>query len=302
MFTDESTIRNELKRSGFRPAGLSYINRGVMTDKYSFRQNDKRYIVRCFPHKRAQNARTEFEYMACFRDEGIKAPIPCHYSDSGTPLLVYEMLAGHTLADTYNRLSESEKLTISHEIADNYNRMSQIVTAGYGKMESFGKFEYKTWQEFLLNAIEVANKIAKENHNAPMQICCEKLAKMTTKINEPQSRLVWSDFSSDNIIVTDNGRLSGFIDLDGLLSGDPMLGLGYFISHESNSELKRIILASFNLTESSCIIDYYALIRWCRLLPYATEALPNGEKRLPLNEFLPHSYDLISKLYKYGHF
>lgn len=302
MFTDESTIRNELKRSGFQPDGLSYINRGVMTDKYSFRQNGKRYIVRCFPPKREQNARTEFEYMALFRNEGIKAPIPCLYSESGVPLLVYEMLDGHTLADIYNSLSASEKLAISHEIADNYNRMSQIATAGYGKMESFGKFEYRTWQEFLLNAIEVANKIAEENHDAPMLTCYEKLAEMTPTIKEPQSRLVWSDFSSDNIIVTDNGHLSGFIDFDGLLSGDPMLGLGYFIARESNSELRRIIMASFDLTESSYLIDYYALIRWCRLLPYAAEALPNGEKRLPLNEFLPHSYDLISKLYKYGHF
>ena len=70
MFTKKSEIEALIGVSG-----LSYINKGVMTDKYEYKGTDEvEYIVRCYPFERSFLADAEFNYMQKFQKMHILAP------------------------------------------------------------------------------------------------------------------------------------------------------------------------------------------------------------------------------------
>ena len=163
-------------------------------------------------------------------------------------------------------------------------------------MRNFKSFSVSTWFQFLNQSINTAKNYCKSNHLLLKPQLFSELHKFASslKINDP--KLIWSDFSTDNIIVKSDGSLSGFIDFEGLLSGDPILGIGYFKAHQSETEIYKMVSQAFGLNLHNRLVDFYSIIRWCRLLPYQAQSLPNGEKRMPLATFLPYSYSLINAL------
>lgn len=296
MFTSPSQIYDELVRIGLKPQQLHYIDRGVMTDKYSFLHQGKYYIVRCFQRERAWLATAEFNYLKLFRQKGIKAPAPCIFSEHDIPLLVYERLEGDTLSDIFSSLDEAKKKSLCDEIASNYLKISNIINHGFGSMSGFGVFSVTSWQQFLLNAVDNAETYCNSNKLPLKPHLFERLKEFALSLKDTEPRLTWSDFSSDNIIVRRDGSLSGFIDFEGLLSGDPPLGIGYLKAHESDSEIYKRISHAFGGEYDNRLIDFYAIIRWCRLLPYQKLPLPNGEQRMALNKYLPYAYKILEDL------
>lgn len=295
MFTSPSHIHNELVNIGLQPEQLHYINRGVMTDKYSFLHQGKYYIARCYQRERAWLSATEFKYLNLFKQNDIKAPTPYAFSEKKVPLLVYERLEGETLSDVFNSLDETGKKRLCSEIAANYLKISDITNHGFGSMSGFNVFSDSSWLQFLLNAISNAESYCKSNDMQIKPHLFEKLKEYAHSLKYIEPRLTWSDFSSDNIIVKRDGSLSGFIDFEGLLSGDPTLGIGYLKAHESDSEFYSIIEQAFGQEHDNRLINFYAAIRWCRLLPYQKLPLPNGEKRMDLNKYLPYAFRILEE-------
>lgn len=299
MFTDRRHIISELNKIGIQPTLLTYIPRGVMTDKYSFLHQGRKYIIRCFQPYRKEQPALEYKYLRLFQEKGIKAPIPYAFSDSeGLPYIVYEMLEGETLSDCFDSLDSCSRNRLCNDIAANYLKIADIKGIGYGKIEEYGVFSDTTWKDFIDNVITQAQDISVKNGNKEMADCCTRLEEFANGIPEPEPCLIWSDFSSDNIIVDRHGRLSGFIDFEGLMSGDPILGLGYLNAHEENDNLVSSISKALYVSRNSELIGFYSLIRLCRLLPYQHMPLPNGTEREPLSEFLRPAYRLISSFGK----
>lgn len=266
-----------------------------MTDKYSFFHQGKKYIARCFQPYRNGQPQLEYGYLRLFNEKGIKAPTPLFVSPSpNAPFIVYEMLEGRTLTDCFGLLNERDQRVLGREIAVNYTRISEIQNKQYGKIEGFDRFSDTSWTTFIMHAIEDAQKIAELQRDDEMAACCGRMKDYASRMPEPLPSLIWSDFSGDNIIVDENGRLSGFIDFEGLLSGDPTLGLGYLAAHEKNRKLVSTIMDAFQESYDRELIDFYSLIRWCRLLPYQDMPLPNGEERQSLRDFLEPACKLIS--------
>lgn len=293
MFTSPSLIYDKLVKLGLQPQQLHYIDRGVMTDKYSFLHQGEYYIARCFQRDRTWLAAIEFKYLQLFEQKGIKAPTPYVFSKKDIPLLVYERLEGETLADIFGSLDNAKKKSLCDEIASNYSKISDIVNHGYGSMSGFGVFSDLSWQQFLLNAIDNAETYCRSNNLSIKHHIFERLTEFTHSLNDIEPRLTWSDFSCDNIIVRSDGTLSGFIDFEGLLSGDPALGTGYLKAHDSESEFYNMIQKAFGQEHDTRLIDFYAAIRWCRLLPYQKLPLPNGKERMNLNKYLPYAYKIL---------
>ena len=68
MFTHASDIRRELSVIGYKPEEISFVQRGVMTDKFIFFQGGQRYIARCYPPGREWLAEKICTTRAIFRE------------------------------------------------------------------------------------------------------------------------------------------------------------------------------------------------------------------------------------------
>ncbi|MDE5758784.1 MAG: phosphotransferase, partial [Allobaculum sp.] len=267
--------------------------------KYSFVNEGREYIIRCFQPHRKDQAEIEYRYLCLFLEKGIKAPRPHSYSKyRDIPYIVYEKLEGEPLADCYDSLQQPKQESLCREIAENYRTLSEIQNKGDGRIQDFEEFSDPSWRTFLIGVIEKAKAISKDQHDEAFIACCRRMKEFALGIPEPNPDLIWSDFSSDNIIVDIEGRLSGFIAFEGLLSGDPLLGLGYLSAHEKNRTLVCRLIEAFHASSDSDLINFYSLIRWCRLLPYQHLPLLNGTEREPLRNFLFPAYRFISSFNK----
>lgn len=299
MFTDRQKILQLLTDAGLTASELTFIPRGVMTDKYSFSHGDKRYIIRCFQSYRTNQPDIEFRYLSLFQQRGIKAPKPFKFSSSAPiPYIIYEMLEGEPMTDCFDSLSAEGQKALCREIADNYLKIAKIQNKGFGRIQAFDDFSNSSWKEFIMKVIETAENMAEKRCDESMKNCCRRMRKFANSLPNTSPDLIWSDFSSDNIIVNRGGKLSGFIDFEGLLSGDPLLGIGYLLAHEANQNITDNLIVAFQIHADSKILDFYSLIRWCRLLPYQHLPLLNGEKREPLEKFLPNAFALIDSFGK----
>lgn len=290
MFTQQENIHALLLKIGYEsPENLEYINKGVMTDKYSFRWHAEEYIIRCYPPNRSWLAKIEYQYLEKFQNNQILAPKPEKFQVDGQAALIYKKLPGKTLGEVYDKLDDVHKDCLCQDIVENYKKISAITTSNYGDLKDDGNFSYNSWKDFLLDSINTALRIFESQGNEAKVVCCKGLRNYVETISLAEGKLVWSDFSVDNIIVNEQNQLSGFIDFEGLISGDPLLGLGYLIAHGKNNDFVRRIFQKYGVDNERHKIDFYSVLRYCRLLPYVNNNLPNGESRTPIEEFLPYS-------------
>ena len=294
MFTTSEKIVSILKKHDMVVSDIEYIDKGVMTDKYTVYSNSKKYIVRCFPKGREWLASQEFLYMNLFQEKGIKAPNPVWYDDEQAVLL-YEKLEGSTIAEVYDLLSELEKKQICKEICDNYKKISSISVEGFGCVRSFNKSSFTSWRTFLECEITKAQCIFENMKDEKMINKCEILMSMAQSLEEERTSLIWSDFSVENIIVDRHKNLAGFIDFEGLISGDPLLGIGYLLAR-GKTDFAQEIIKQGGYSDSQSMIDFYAIFRYIRILPYLKITLPNGSYRESIEDFLPYSMKLLTEL------
>lgn len=287
MFTDKQQVSQYLRDLGLMPEDIFYIDKGVMTDKYEFVSQQKRYIVRCYPEKRSWLAEVEYQYLDLFKRKGIKAPHGYLYNTQGQAFLVYEKLPGQSLTEVYADLTTEEKDSLCKEIVANYKKIAEISCDKFGALEETGSFSSNSWNEFLLSEISKATRIFQDKQNIILKMISMGLSDYAKFFKVDTGQLVWSDFSTDNIIVKD-GHLVGFIDFEGLLAGDSLLGLGYLLAHEQKSDFVNRILTHYGVDGKSKDLDFYAVFRYIRQTPYLESALPNGTQRDSAFAFLPY--------------
>lgn len=289
MFTDIDQIKRSIINKGYEVESIEYIDKGVMTDKYLVVSSGKRYIARCFPTGREWLAETEFLYLHYFLPLGIKTPKPVFYS-YGPALLFYEEIEGTPLNERFETLSDDEKDILCREIIDNYNRICKIKPTGFGRMTGYEQWSHSTWTDFLNETIDKGYEILQRDHRTT---ACEYVADMQNSakyMSGFKESLVWSDFCQENIIVTHDHHLAGFVDIEGLIAGDSQLGIGYLKAHDKSDFVDRICKA-WNNTAARC--DFYSVLRYLGLMPFQNQPLPNNSARTPIQEFLPYSHKLL---------
>lgn len=293
MFTSKSVVLKQLKAEGWNNIELEYINKGVMTDTYKMKTNNKTYVVRCYPNTRGWLAEVEYSYLLDFVKNGIKVPLPICKNKVGGKLayLIYEWVEGETLNDKFSHLRYEEINNICLEVIDNYNKINEIKEIKYGEVNKDRIYEYNTWSNFLKTEIEKSRKYFKCRNDVEHIKICNGLLDYVENIKEPSPCIVWSDFSFDNIIISNDNHLAAFIDFEGLMSGDRLLAIGYVLSNKPNHPFTRRILEQYNIdenTEAKKLLDFYAVFRYIRLLPYENFNTPNNNIRDSIDEFLPY--------------
>lgn len=288
MFTSPSDIRQELLTLGYTPDEVAFVRQGVMTDKYVLSQNGQHYIVRCYPPGRGWLAEAEFRYLKLFESLHIKVPKACQFKKDGQAMLVYEMLEGYTLSEVYETLSDAVKETLCRDIVIRYKKISDILETGFGQVTGYRTYAHTSWNDFLSEAIAGAVTVFKTQGNKEKIQLCRGLSAYAKKLPTIAPSLVWGDFSTDNIIVKSDGTLAGFIDFEGLIAGDPLFGLGHLIAHEQETDFVNRLFRLYDV-DDRLRVDFYAVLRYCRLLPYGSQKLPNGAERMPIEQFIPYA-------------
>jgi len=294
MFTQISHIKSFIESQGYPIENIEYIDNGVMTDKYRVISKYGSYIARCYPKNREWLARAEFKYMELFHSKGIKSPKPLFFNDDNPSLLFYSELKGQTLSDVYEKMTGVQKDNICKEVIENFNKISRIEPNGFGEMIGFEKWSFYSWKQFITSKIDKAEILFTENGDYDKIKLCKGLKRYATNINCTKPHLVWNDFSLDNIIVSEDGKLAGFIDFEAMTSGDPLIAIGHQLAHDKTDFINRII-SEARLKPYQKKIDFYSVFRYIKLVPYLDLPLPNGTKRNPIEEYLEYSFRQFQK-------
>lgn len=293
MITTKDAVQQQLKAEGWVIDTLTYIDKGVMTDTYCMRTAHNTYCVRCYPSFRSWLAKVEYDLLLDFQKYGIKSPFPVATNQEGADIfyLIYEWAEGVTLREYYDLHPDDDYTTLCQQIIDNYNKICSIKSKKYGRVAKGRMYQHATWSRFLKWEIEQSRKYFNRAKDQRHTNICDGLYEYSEKIAEPPSNCVWSDFSLDNIIINENKELIAFIDFEGIMSGDPIVGISYLKSQEPDhpltTQLQRLYNANYDETVNR-LIEFYSVFRYIRLSPYASNATPNGSERESIDEFLPY--------------
>lgn len=299
MFTSITEITNQLEKEGWCDIRLEYINKGVMTDTYKMYTELDEYVVRCYPSFRDWLAEVEYSYLLDFARKGVKAPTPVCIgrSENKVSYLIYKWVKGETFADKLESLTSLQVRTICNEVIANYDKISSIRVCKYGEENN----KCSSWKSFLEKEIEKSKIYFIQKNNIHYAKVCNGLLNFVENIDEPQPFLVWSDFSFDNIIISEDNHLAAFIDFEGIISGDPLLGIGYLLSHKPNHLFTNLIIEHYHCNNNPSIkkiLDFYAVFRYIRLFPYIGSKTPNNTDRDPIDSFLPYVRTVENQFYR----
>lgn len=298
-----STIREIIHfHYGIVPEIVLPINLGVMTYKYEFAFNYKPYIIRIYPKSREYIGAREFDILKLGKQFNCKVPNVCFNNTyEKFTYIIYEKLEGESLSLHFNNLKINEQENICAQIAENFFSLSRIQFEKFGDIIK-NNIWYNEWKDFLLASI-LDGKNSLIGNDFFKTIDTEKLFvnlyKILDKLRVDRPLLVWTDFSQENIIIQNN-TLTGFVDFESCLAGDPRMAFGYLFAREGNSNfylnIKHFLQKKINFTDSE--IAFYALIRIIRIIKYTNSSLPNGDKREGLHKYfrgLRDSIDIINR-------
>ena len=282
------------------PAAIDKIEMGVMTFKYRVRVKNNNYILRIYPPENTTMVKQEFKVMHDLFVQGCRVPEPIVYSDTAIDrFLIYKYIDGEPLSYLLSSLSMEELHKIAGQIMDNILCISTRQVEKFGFL-SMNEKKYDNWKEFLQNYIDQAGYYLLENKvfdESVIVLLLDFARKQFENINIKSPSFTWCDFSQSNIIIK-AGNLSGFIDFEGCVAGDPLIALGYLFAIEGNSLFFNAISSNYKKHYSFSYeqILFYAIIRLFRLSKYINNLFPTGIRRDPLTVFykgLPIAVDYI---------
>jgi aminoglycoside phosphotransferase (APT) family kinase protein len=288
---------------GETPQSIRRIDIGVMTSKFDLDFNDNHYILRVFPTQRSYIAAHEFDILKVAHAARCKVPEVCWQDHFGNQsYIIYNKLEGIDLQEAYERLGHSAYAQIIDEIALNFHSLSCLPNERFGNLNE-PQHQFDDWASFLMsNIAEGKENLAKSRYKDSLEVTVihDFLEAAVAKIPPIKASLVWSDFSTENII-TDGKKLSGFIDFESCFWGDPCMAIGYLFAREGNSVFFNLLsskLSQYFDYEHERII-FYALIRILRIIKYDSEPLPNGEKRADLFSYFKGASECINFVSNY---
>lgn len=275
------------------------VDRGMMTFKYRVRTlSGDDVMVRFYPAGRASVVDQEPDLLIRCRQAGL--PVPELIGDSRTgpsaPLayVAYRRILGETLADRLPRLQDGQRHRLARGLVGLLRRLEDISLKGAGELLSGEAAHDVAWTAFVGQCMQAGLESVKRHALLPpsLTVVLERvLGKSPPEFTRPTGRLVWGDINFENILVNDEGTVSGLIDFEGCLSGDPLATLGYCKAvHGLNPFFEKLIdvWSAEVETEPDLVgVAWYALLRAMRLARYAHVALPTGRARDPLIRIVP---------------
>ncbi len=280
------------------------LGAGVMTFKVRVTTDRNRtYIVRIYPRGREHVA--GFEPLLLVRMRGCGAAVPEVVSWSGPesalPHLVYEMIPGRSLDSCLALLSDAELERICALLLEQLALVSRLSVDGFGELRNAERARSLGWKDFIGGV--VAAPIAT---SVPDRHRLERARAALLAVSERRHAtivpcLVWTDISPENVIVDEKGQFAGLIDFEGAMVLEREATLGYLEARYQGTRFHRTCRSLTTLAEERRGLPaLYAVVRALRLQPYLERALPTGEARDRLDEFLPGLRTACEELIEWG--
>ncbi|EOW0015263.1 TPA: phosphotransferase family protein [Klebsiella pneumoniae] len=271
---------------------------GVMTYTILCKaENNREYIMRVYPHGREDILGAEIEIITRCRE--IKLPVPNVIATSldgpkiGLSYFVYDKIEGMMLSDYLDKVNSPNVDYVSDQLIDLFKKISSLDIKKYGELESGYKAVCSSWSEFVSNSITQGRKGVISSNILPIHKI-KKIERLVlsnlNSLDKVSGKLLWGDVSVDNILVTENGEISGIIDFESCLSGPGDCTIGYFLNTLSPKSVTHASLFhdlsrkcnTFNDdVYSFCFLRAYRLARFIDCSP------PAGEKRDMLIDIFP---------------
>jgi fructosamine-3-kinase len=299
MIKLQSIIENVRENCGIKIAKIQLIEGGVMNFTYLISNEDNEFILKVNPTGREFVSIKEKNAIKLCQQHNIKVPkLICEYTSTKkgeNSYVILEKLKGKQMSYYYDGLSMTKKNTLLLDIIGNINNFNKIKFKESGETSDLLNFSNVNWYEFLQLEIQKSLYYLR-NYKSTKWIekinsFCNQSLEMICKTD---CSFVWSDFDLSNIIITENGQLSGFIDFEGTLSGDVNYSIGCFLAKYGRTTIIESIFEETNV--NNYLMDFYSVVRYLRLSRYSNFDLPTGKKRDKIDDFLPYASSLIKTI------
>jgi aminoglycoside phosphotransferase (APT) family kinase protein len=262
------------------------------------------FIVRLYPTSRSSVVKYEPELLIRCREYGVRSPEVIAFSPPGPlcPLgyVIYRMIPGIPLARRAHHLNDRAIRRIAANVVDEVEKLAHVPITGFGELITSRMAEHADWEAFMRDVLYAA--LDKHSIGAVM---AQRLSLARGAIAASLGRfepvtnpeLCWGDISPDNIILDDYDEVNGIIDFESVMAAEPALNDGYLRARFANSTFYKSFasrLAARQRGEPRSAL--YAVVRALRLAAYASEALPTGLKRDPIEAVLPGLNNAIDEL------
>ncbi|TPG66742.1 phosphotransferase [Hymenobacter nivis] len=299
-----NSIIHDLESKNEKIIKVEEIFTGVMTYKFELiTDSNKSFIARIYP--KSIGSTIHYEPDLIRNAHLLGARVPQIIFDSRGKIhtydfIVYRKILGETLAKSVNTLELKDIISISDNLFNNLSILRKITLNGFGPLVNASQGAFDTWQSFINSSIEEGIK-----NLANLELSDKDNKKVINYFSENKfifiegkktSNLIWSDISTDNIII-DRNQLSGMIDFDSAMAGEIALEAGYLYAREAKSiffiAMKRKY-DSLGITFDE--IKFYSLLRLLRISKYLNTNLPNGAIRENPRAIFPGAFQTINSL------
>jgi len=296
-------ISQDLKREAARvmhrvlgeePIRVDYVPIGGMTHKFAVTDAaGSQYILRIYPASRSEVVHVEPDVLRRCREAGVRVVEVITDSRCGPhadfSYIIYRRIPGERLTLVLESLATGVKNRLACEIVQQLALLNDICMTGYGDLQDSRTGKLISWKDFIDEALLLGTEALQQYSLLPSGLL-ERLAILRERtgiyLSETAPRLVWADVSMDNILVDNQGRLSGLIDFESCLSGDGLLSLGYCAAFYGRYSLTELLISAWPKPlgpSELTLVDWYTVVRVLRIAPYhATGFLPGGQAFAPL--------------------
>ncbi len=304
---NEETISKMVEKhfAPFQMKSYQELTEGYFSMAYEIcLNNEKKVILKIAPLKETRVMTceknimfSEVEAMKIAKKTG-KIPVPdvIVYDDSCTicqsPYFFMEKLDGGSLNMQKNSLSEDQIANIYIEVGDINRRINQISCPcfGYPGQPEFQGDEWHSVFQKMLDAGICDAQNGNVDLKIPISTLKERLKKdkdIFDEVTEP--KLVHWDCWDGNIFV-ENGSVTGIIDWERSLWGDPLMEVGFRTYSDNSSFLKGYGIDSLteNQQRRALWYDIYLLIIGsleCEYRQYETMDMYDWSTQLLLEQF-----------------
>jgi aminoglycoside phosphotransferase (APT) family kinase protein len=180
--------------------------------------------------------------------------------------------------------------------------MQSIDFEGSGELSTGLAARDRSWSAFVRECIAIGIDVVRRSALVDPQVAelLGAAAERAQRAHYPEaSRLVWGDINFENILVDASGQVTGLLDFESCLSGEPLATLGYCSAVHGNQAFCRELLQAWpdELDESQQErVVLYAILRVLRLARYAHLPLPTGYARDPIVAIFPGLLPALSML------
>ncbi len=207
------------------------------------------------------------------RPIGVPLPRIIHHSVDGHdkfPFLILDRIPGNDLGRLYNQLSQSDKVGIVDRLVEIQRKLHALPPGkGYGVSFSYGSYPFSTYQELVRAEVDKNKQRIRRMgifNSAFADEIEARMEKFLPYFSQVKPRPYLPDTTTKNVMI-DEGRLTGIVDVDYVVFGDPLLTIALtrtiLLRMGYNTEYTDYWCRMLNLdTAQYEVIDLYSAV-WC---------------------------------------